>query len=278
MSEHVETCPVPLLIPDWPAPARVGACMSTRIGGVSPFPWDSLNLGDHVGDEIGRVAENRRRFEASLPAVPRYLRQVHGVAMADLDQISTPALEADAAISAKADTVCIVGVADCLPVLFTNRLGTVVAAAHAGWRGLSAGVLEATLAGLCQRAQCSPQDVMAWLGPCIGPEAFEVGPEVCAGFDRPGEHLLLRPGPAATDGSPRWLANLAGLARMRLKQAGIVQLHGNDGELEWCTFTQSGRYFSHRRATRQGLQSTGRMAAAIWIKSSATPMDKPQDS
>jgi YfiH family protein len=279
MDAHLETRrpapPLDLLIPDWPAPAWIGACMSTRAGGVSVAPWDSLNLGDHVGDDSTHVSENRRRFEACLPALPQYLRQVHGIAVADLDRAPTQPqpTQADAAVAGRPDTACLVGVADCLPVLFTDRRGSVVAAAHAGWRGLSAGVLEATLSALCQKAQCSSRDVLAWLGPCIGPEAFEVGAEVRAAFDRPGEQQLCRPSPAAAEGSARWLADLAGLARLRLQQVGVAagHLYGNDSSAGWCTVSQADRFFSHRRATRQGLSVTGRMAAAIWIKPAPAP-------
>ncbi len=281
MSEHVETSPLGLLIPDWPAPARVSACMSTRTGGISLPPWDSLNLGDHVGDDPAHVAHNRHRFESCLPASMQgellYLRQVHGTRVARVDEASIGPVEADAATSMSPGRVCLIGVADCLPVLFTTRDGTAVGAAHAGWRGLCAGVLEATLSDLCLRAQCSARDVLAWLGPCIGADAFEVGAEVLARFDRPGEAARFRPS-LAPDGSPRWLADLAGLARLRLTQAGVLSLHGNDSNPDWCTVTQSDRFFSHRRATRQGLAGTGRMAAAIWIKRGMHPMDNQQDS
>lgn len=284
MRKHVETSRAELLIPEWPAPSQIGACFSTRDGGVSLPPWDSLNLGDHVGDDPERVRENRRRLEAHLPTVPRYLRQVHGIAVADLDHCTSPIdtepPEADAALSAAAGTVCLIGVADCLPVLFTDRQGTAVAAAHAGWRGLSGGVLEATLSALCQRTSCTPQDVLAWLGPCIGPDAFEVGPDVLAGFGRSGETALFCSNPPAADGSPRWLADLAALARLRLIDAGMnaVDLHGNDSSPDWCTVTQSDRFFSHRRASHRGLPATGRMAAAIWIKPALPLANPPQDS
>ena len=237
----------------WPAPANVRALQTLRLGGCSPAPWESFNLGDHVGDDPGRVLANRARLRACLPAEPRWLRQVHGVVT--VDAANTPEMpEADAAWSRTAGVVCAVMTADCLPVLFCDRAGTVVAAAHAGWRGLLAGVLESTLAAMA----CPAGEVMAWLGPAIGPQAFEVGDEVreafCAHKASAAGHFL--PGVRAG----KWQADLAGLARQRLQALG-VEVHGNEGAAAWCTFSQPERFYSYRRSPQ-----TGRMAAAVWLQ------------
>jgi len=243
------------LMPRWPAGAGVGALMSTRAGGVSGGPWRSLNLGDAVGDEPIAVAENRRRFEAALGVPAVYLRQVHGAHVVRLVAADTrrgEAIEADAAVTTVAGLACAVQVADCLPVLFAAPDGRGVGAAHAGWRGLAGGVLEATVTVLCAAAACEPQSLVAWLGPCIGPRQFEVGAEVVAAFgDSP--HFVPRP---RADGSMRWLADLPALARDRLQAAGVVQISGG----AWCTVEDASRFFSFRR---DGV--TGRMAAAVWL-------------
>ncbi|MFL6609729.1 MAG: peptidoglycan editing factor PgeF, partial [Pseudomonas sp.] len=164
------------LIPDWPAPARVKACVTTREGGVSLAPFDSLNLGDHVGDDPAAVAENRRRLTDQFVMRPAWLQQVHGIDVVEADPARVAT--ADASWSATPGIACTAMTADCLPVLFCNRAGTHVAAAHAGWRGLANGVLEATLDSLQQPTE----EILAWLGPAIGPQAFEVGPEVREAF------------------------------------------------------------------------------------------------
>jgi YfiH family protein len=244
------------LIPDWAAGARVGALMSTRAGGVSAAPFDSLNLGRSAGDEPAAVDENRRRFAAALGARPVWLSQVHGARvlrlMADTGNASTRA-EADAAITTVSGLACTVMVADCLPVLFAASDGRGVGAAHAGWRGLAGGVLEATVATLCEAAACAPRELKAWLGPCIGPRQFEVGADVLDAFGG-GPHFRPRPRP---DGAMRWLADLAGLARERLFAAGLTQISGG----AWCTVEDASRFFSFRR---DGV--TGRMAAAVWLR------------
>ncbi|WP_298393159.1 peptidoglycan editing factor PgeF [uncultured Azonexus sp.] len=236
------------LIPDWPAPANVRALQTLRDGGCSPTPWGSFNLGDHVGDDAARVAANRVRLRAELPGEPCWLRQVHGVEVVDVAQVAA-GTEADAAYATQAGRVCVVMTADCLPVLFCNRQGTVVAAAHAGWRGLLAGVLENTLAAM----HCPPGEVMAWLGPAIGPDNFEVGDEVRSAFvahdAAAGEAFRPQAG-------GKWLADLYALARRRLNAAGVVAIHG--GGL--CTVADAGRFFSYRR---DGV--TGRMASLIWL-------------
>jgi polyphenol oxidase len=244
------------LIPCWPAAAGVGALMSSRAGGVSRGPWRSLNLGRAVGDEPAAVAENRRRFAAALGVPAVYLRQVHGVRVARLaaaDLRHSDAIEADAAITTVPGVACAVQVADCLPVLFVAAGGRAVGAAHAGWRGLAGGVLEATVAALCAAVGCEPHAVWAWLGPCIGPRQFEVGADVVGTFGG-GPHFVPRP---RADGSMRWLADLPALARLRLQAAGVVQVSGGEA----CTVEGASRFFSFRR---DGV--TGRMAAAVWLR------------
>lgn len=267
------------IVPEWPAPPGVRALFTTRSGGVSAPPFDSFNLGDHVRDAPDRVAANRARLGERIAARPVFLQQVHGTTVAVLDAGTPDGTVADACLSTRSGVACTIMVADCLPVLFTNSAGTVVAAAHAGWRGLAGvdakptgqGVLETTVDAFVQAVQqMDPSadrgrvaaDLLVWLGPCIGPEAFEVGPEVRAAFvqsDPAAQHAFVRH-PA---GGGKYLANLSALARLRLQAMGITRIHGNDGTPAWCTVTQSLRFFSHRRdAVRLG--STGRMAACIW--------------
>ncbi len=253
--------PVPLLRPDWPAPAGVQAAMSTRDGGVSAAPWQSLNLGLAVGDEAAAVAQNRERFAAALGARPIWLRQAHGNNVLRLRadqsyQSDTPAEPADAAWTDQSGIACTVQVADCLPVLFAARHGGAVAAAHAGWRGLAAGVLEATLRSLQDGAGVAPVDVVAWLGPCIGPRQFEVGADVLRAFADPLDACCFVPRNRAGD-SERWLADLQQLAQQRLARAGV----GSVSRLPLCTVEETSRFFSFRR---DGI--TGRMAAAIFLR------------
>ena len=241
------------LIPGWPASERVGALMSTRTGGVSAGPWAGLNLGGAVGDADAAVVENRRRFEAALGVPAVYLRQVHGTTVVRLRAgTQAPAQSADAAITTDAGIACAVQVADCLPVLFAAPGGRGIGAAHAGWRGLAGGVLEATVAALCEAAACAPSELLAWLGPCIGPRQFEVGSDVLEAFGA-GARFVPRQRP---DGAMRWLADLPGLARDRLHAAGLTHLGGG----AWCTVEDPSRFFSFRR---DGI--TGRMAAAVWL-------------
>ena len=255
------------LVPDWPVPAGVRALCTSRSGGVSVGRYGSLNLGDHVADEAVAVAQNRSRLAQAMGARPVLLQQVHGAAVAQLQADTPDGVVADACVSAARALACTVMVADCLPLLFTTRAGTVVAAAHAGWRGLAAGVLEATLHALWERSRAVTPglddaalaaDTLAWLGPCIGPQAFEVGAEVRAAFV--GQH-----GQAAHCFNPlpgaKYLGDLAALARQRLLRLGVTQVHGNDGSLPWCTVANPSRFFSHRR---DGV--SGRMAACIWLE------------
>ena len=239
---------VDFLVPDWPAPANVQARQTQRAGGVSPAPWASLNLGDHVGDDPARVAANRSRLLAELPAPPLWLRQVHGTVVVDAATSAVDS-EADASFSRVAGVVCAAMTADCLPVLFCDRAGSVVAAVHAGLRGRLAGVRESSLAAMA----VAPGEVLAWLGPAIGPESFEVGAEVRAAF------VARDPASAAAfraHGDGKWLADLYALARQRLAAAGVAGVFGGGA----CTFADGERYFSFRR---DGV--TGRMASLIWL-------------
>ena len=237
----------PLIAPDWPAPARVQSLMTTRQGGVSRGPFASLNLGLHVQDDPLAVTENRARLHQTLPAEPVWLNQVHGIHVVQAESVrGVP--DADASFTREPGTVCAVLTADCLPVLFCARDGSVVAAAHAGWRGLAAGVLEATLAIM----NVPPGEVMAWLGAAIGPEAFVVGDEVRDTFitSHPTSVSAFLPHQG------KWLADIDTLARIRLKACGVPTVYG--GGL--CTYTDAARFYSYRRDGK-----TGRMAALIWL-------------
>jgi polyphenol oxidase len=241
--------------PQWQVDARIGALMSTRAGGVSAPPFDSLNLGRSAGDHRAAVDENRRRFEAALGVPTRYLSQVHGTRVARLTHAETATSEADAAITTDPGLACTMMVADCLPVLFAAPEARGVGAAHAGWRGLAGGVLEATVHALCEAAACEPRDLSAWLGPCIGPRQFEVGAEVLDAFGpTAAQRFVEQPRP---DGPQRWVADLPGLARDRLQAAGVTQISGGT----WCTVEDPSRFFSFRRD-----RITGRLAAAVWIR------------
>lgn len=236
------------IVPEWPAPAQVRALQTTRRGGVSVPPWDSCNLGDHVGDEPARVAANRAVLRRQLPAEPCWLQQVHGIVA--VDAATTPINPvADAAYSRQSGVVCAAMTADCLPVLFCDRAGSVVAAAHAGWRGLLAGVLEATIAAMA----VPPGELLAWLGPAIGPQAFEVGDEVRAAFvAEAGEASAA----FAAHSPGKWLADIERLARQRLTVAGVTAIYGGG----WCTVNDPQRFFSYRRDGQ-----TGRMASLVWL-------------
>ena len=263
-----------LLRPCWPQPPGVDAAMSTRAGGLSCGPFDSLNLGVAVGDLPEATSANRARFAQALGARPVWLRQVHGVAVRQLLEGSTPATDdppADAAWTTATGLACTVQVADCLPVLLASRDGKAVAAAHAGWRGLSQGVLEATLLALREGAGVLPGELQAWLGPCIGPRQFQVGADVLAAFGVPAEvghsggveaSALFQPCELpGSDGRPRWWADLPGLARARLLALGLKPQAVLSAGL--CTVEQSSDFFSFRREHARSLPS-GRMAAAIW--------------
>ncbi len=251
--------PLPLLQPAWPAIPGVDAAMSLREGGVSRGPWASLNLGAAAGDEPDAVAENRQRFAARIGARPVWLRQVHGCQVLRLlaDTPDAPTESADAAWTRERGLACTVQVADCVPVLLALRDGSAVAAAHAGWRGLAGGVLEATVLALCDGTGALPDEIQGWLGPCIGPRRFEVGQDVLEAFGAsPRDPDPLRfASPARGGGSPRWLGNLHQLARDRLAGAGVRAISGDAS----CTVEDASTFFSFRRD-----RVSGRMAAAIW--------------
>jgi len=239
-----------VIIPDWQAPSRVRALATTRAGGVSLGAYASLNLADHVGDDPLAVAENRRilREALALPSEPRWLTQVHGCDVADAGG-AEPCV-ADAVIATKPGQVCAVLTADCLPVLLCDDRGERVAAVHAGWRGLADGVIEAAIECLAR----PPQRLLAWLGPAIGPDAFEIGDEVRVRLTSGLGGIAagaFRPSP-----SGRWLADLPRLARLRLAAAGVERVSG--GTL--CTYSDATRFYSYRRDG-----STGRMATLVWI-------------
>lgn len=245
------------LVPKWPAPASVRAVCTTRVGGRSRPPYDSLNLGDHVGDDALAVGSNRALLAQALGTRPVFLHQVHGSGVATLDAHTPQGTEADACLTREHGVACTIMVADCLPLLYTDGRGSFVAAAHAGWRGLAGqgglGVLETLQA----RLGVAAREILVWLGPCIGPQAFEVGAEVKAALevqDARATHCFV---PAAAPG--KWLADLQALARQRLTRLGITQIYGNDGTPSWCTVTQASRFFSHRRD-----RVSGRLAACIW--------------
>lgn len=241
-----------VLTPEWLAPRAVRAAFTLRRGGVSIAPFDSLNLGAHVGDAPDAVAENRRRVNAglNLPAEPAWLEQVHGTRVADLDAPGEAGhAPADAVMTRRAGKVCAVQVADCMPILFAARDASAVAVAHAGWRGLAAGVLEATVA----RLGITGRELIAWLGPAISARHFEVGDEVRTAFLE--RDPVAR---AAFVANPRgrWLCDLATLARQRLAALGVAEVSGGN----WCTYADPTRFFSFRRDGR-----CGRMAALIWL-------------
>lgn len=238
------------IVPDWPAPPTIGALFTSRNGGFSTGACRSMNLGQARGDDPAHIARNQRLLREVCAVEPVYLSQTHGIGVVAIDDAPQFA-EGDAAVAAKPGRAATVRVADCLPVLFCDRAGTRVAAAHAGWRGLCAGVLETTVAAM----GVPPEQVIAWLGPAIGPSAFEVGDEVRAEFVArdPGADsaFVARPERAG-----KWLADLYALARMRLRCAGVEEFHGGG----FCTLTDATRFFSYRRD-----QTTGRMAALIWM-------------
>ncbi|CAN5505180.1 peptidoglycan editing factor PgeF [soil metagenome] len=253
------------LRPDWPV-SEVDALMTTRAGGVSEGPWRAMNLGVATGDDPLHVAANRAIYRRSMDAEPVYLQQVHGTRVVELTSadispqgMATHAasqLQADACFTTQAGISCTVMAADCLPLLFAAPDRRAVAAAHAGWRGLAAGVIEATVARLTSAASCHASELHVWLGACIGPERFQVGADVLAAFTDNAAHAE-RVSRFKPDSAGKWLADLPGLARDRLEALGIYRIHGGS----WCTVTDESRFFSYRRDG-----TTGRMAASIWIR------------
>ena len=248
----MSVAPLGLIIPNWPAPSWVRAGSTTRSGGISNGVFASLNLGDHVGDNPALVAENRALLQklANLPAEPAWLQQVHGTDVLQLSTWQGHVVAADASTSQQAGQVCLVMTADCLPALFCCTKSKQVAAAHAGWRGLCDGILEKTLAHFPD-----PSTVLVWLGPCIGPSAFEVGEEVRQQFLTHDAAATSAFAPSENPG--KWLANLPMLAKQRLVAAGAASIYGGDR----CTFSESEHFFSYRRDGQ-----TGRMASFIYIQ------------
>ena len=265
------------LVPDWPAPAGVRAVFTTRAGGVSAVPFDAMNLGSHVGDLPASVNANRHLLKLATGAERAvFLNQVHGARVELLDPATPDGQLADACVTVHRQLACTVMVADCLPVLLTSLDGKRVAAAHAGWRGLvgsgnaaGQGVIESVFESFSALAQYghaqAATKIIAWLGPCIGPAAFEVGDEVRAAF------AARQPQAArcfTAIGPGKYLADLPALARLRLQALGITQVYGNDGSAPWCTVANPSRFFSHRRDAGipgNGFATTGRMAACIWL-------------
>jgi len=243
---------MPIITPEWPSPTVARAAFTLRSGGASRPPWESLNLGVHVGDDPAAVAQNRRRVATALelPSEPHWLDQVHGTTVLEFGAPphSTERPTADAAVTRERGVVLAIQVADCLPVLLVDDAGTVVGAAHAGWRGLAAGVIERTVA----KMGLSGERLQAWLGPCIGPAHFEVGAEVVESFLAAGD-----PSTAfAVAGSGKWRGDLPAIARHRLAALGVQRIGGGS----WCTAADPIRFFSHRRD-----RETGRMAALLWL-------------
>ncbi|HKO89438.1 MAG TPA: peptidoglycan editing factor PgeF [Burkholderiales bacterium] len=236
------------IIPDWPVATRVKALITTRAGGLSHGPYTSFNLGTHVGDDPDAVSHNRERLRAVLPGDPVWLHQVHGTQVIDAATASGIPT-ADAAYCRVRHVVCGVLTADCMPVLLAARDGSVVAVAHAGWRGMAAGVIEATLSQM----KIAAEDTLAYLGPAIGPAAFEVGPDVLTAFAETDSESRVAFEPK---GEGKYHADLYALARRRLMRAGLREIHGGS----FCTYEQSDRFYSYRRE-----KTTGRMASLIWI-------------
>lgn len=239
---------LPIITPDWPAPANVKALQTTRLGGMSMGVYASLNLGEHVKDQPQNVAANRQRLSACLPSEPVWLHQVHGIRVVDA-ALASCVESADASFTTRKQVVCVTMTADCLPVLLCDEDGTIVAAVHAGWRSLCDGVIEATVHAM----PVAPSTLLAWLGPAIGPQAFEVGGEVRAQF-------MVQDAQAETAFVPhgdKWLGDLYTIARQRLQRLGVTQVYGGGR----CTYSEPETFFSFRR---EG--DTGRMASLIWLE------------
>lgn len=239
------------IVPNWPAPESVHAFITTRAGGKSHGPYASMNPADHVGDDAQAVSRNREIIRADLPCEPHWLKQVHSAKVHRINGEPQGVPEADASVSAQLNQVCVVLTADCLPVLFCADDGSEVGAVHAGWRGLADGILEQTV----QAMALPGERLLAYLGPAIGPSAFEVGPEVRAEFMKSDTQADAAFKPVA--GSDKYLADLYLLARQRLARVGVTRVYGGD----FCTYTDAQRFFSYRRDG-----ATGRMASLIWLE------------
>ncbi len=244
------------ITPNWPAPANVKALQTTRLGGVSLAPYASLNLGAHVNDDAIAVAKNRQLLSPYLPSEPVWVNQVHGVEVIDAAQ-STCLQDADASFTTQAKVVCVTMTADCLPVLLCDRAGTVVAAVHAGWRGLCDGAIEAAV----NKLPVERGEILAWLGPAIGPDAFEVGDEVRQQFMQHDHHAEQAfKGHGSHKEKQKWICNMYLIAQQRLNKLGVMQIYGGSINENFCTYTDEARFFSFRRDN-----VTGRMASLIWL-------------
>ena len=246
--------------PVWPAPQRIRSLLTTRVGGTSTPPYDTLNLGDHVGDQYATVMANRQILHPHLPSEPLWLNQTHSIQVSTpksrTQSISAP-FDADAAVTNIPNEVLAIMTADCLPVLFSSADGSVVGAAHAGWRGLCDGVLENTVIEMLELShQSTATDFIAWMGPAIGPQSFEVGSDVLQRFQESGLHDLKRCFLPIPDKSGKYLADIYQLARDRLEAVGLTSIFGG----EMCTVKDGERFFSYRR---DGV--TGRFASLVWI-------------
>jgi len=239
------------IIPDWPAPENIRAAVTTRKGGYSQSPFNSFNLGDHVDDDPETVKKNRRLLNEilSLPNEPAWLEQIHTTNVVNAEKVEGSA-RADASYTAQKNAVCVVMTADCLPVFFCSEDGSEVAVAHAGWRGLAAGILEATV----EKMNSPAQAIMAWMGPAIGPDNFEVGEEVRDAFMQQNSETE---NAFQKNKKGKWLADIYSLARVRLKQSGVQNISGGG----FCTYQNAEQFFSYRRDGK-----TGRMGSLIWIK------------
>lgn len=260
MLDHDKKTMIDLIIPDWPVPGHIKALFTTRCGGFSNGVYASFNLGMHVHDNSKTVLKNRSLLRNYLPNDPHWLVQVHGSRHIWINQGGTQLQEevADAALSRQHNTVCAIMVADCLPVLLCDMAGTVVGVVHAGWRGLAAGIIEQTIAAM----QTGNNTLMAWLGPAIGPEHFEVGDDVRAVFvdhDQRSAKAFQQAG-SSTQSEPKWFADIFQLAQQRLACAGVTRIYGGGV----CTYSDPARFFSYRRDGE-----TGRMAAMIWMEKPA---------
>lgn len=248
------------ILPNWPAPANVQAIQTTRTftssnQGYSLAPYNSLNFGSHVKDNPLHVAQNRQLLSQFLPSEPVWLNQVHGIEV--IDATNTNCMpDADASYATNKNVVCVTMTADCLPVLLCDKTGSVVASVHVGWRGLCEGVLEASIHKLCMAAQIKPADLMAWLGPAIGPNTFEVGAEVRAQFVEKDKNSVS----AFKAQGDKFLANIYLLATQRLNKAGVSDVYGGGHNEDYCTYSDEERFFSYRRDG-----DTGRMATLIWL-------------
>lgn len=236
------------LTPSWSVPANVRALTTLRGGGYSTASYEALNLGLHVEDDVSAVLANRRLLieQAKLPTDPFWLTQVHGTQV--VEAVGSPLVEADASVAFAPGQVCCVLTADCLPLLLCHQKGSCVSAIHAGWRGLASGVIEAAI----EKLNCEPKDLLAWMGPAIGPKTFEVGEDVLLAFK--GSHTEAS---FQSKGNGKWLANLYDLAKVRLKRAGVSQIFGGD----FCTYSDPTQFYSFRRSKK-----TGRMATLIWME------------